>query len=344
MSQPEFRGLIHSYSPLLTTLAISYIPKQTDYIAKDLFPGVPVANSFGIYKKIPRGAFLRPVAKKLANKEAAPLGGFEYQEANFNVETYGLATDWTDRDLNAADVGGIGSAQLIRHKTLYVTQQALLRREIDTAALVRLTGSWTVNYTGVASAPSSVQFIKWSDYTGSDPVADVLRWKEDFKLRTGFYPNVLMLAPKVWRSLSQHPDLMDRVKYGGNNDRPATVTLQAVAGLFEIEKIIIPGGVVNSAEEGQADVIGYIWGDDCWIGYVSDAPSTETPSAGYHFLWTGAGVASSPVPFQGQVNNEGMHIRRYIDQRTAAYYVESRLFSTANITAADLGSTIKSVI
>lgn len=348
MPQPEFRGLTGSYSPLLTTLAISYLGGiQEDYVGRRLFPGVPTANSFGIYKKIPRGSFLRSKAKKLANNEAAPIGGFDYAEDNFSVDTYGIAANWTDKDLNAAQVGGIGAANLVRHKTLYVTQQAMLRLEQDTATLTRNFGSWSTNYTGIASgggAPTSAQFIKWSDYLNSDPVSDFKRWKESMKLATGYDPNKFLLTRAPWRILSEHPDIIDRIKYTGTSSAPAKVSLQTVAALFEIDEIIVPGGVINSAEEGQPDAVDWIWGADCWLGYTTAAPSIDNPSAGYHFNWTGAGMGTSPAAFQGQVNDEGMHIRQYTENRPAAYFVESNLFTTPKVTATDLGNAITSVI
>lgn len=346
MPMPEGRRLTQGISPILTNMAMSYLPGLNGFIARRVFPRVTVNVPFGLYNVLPRGDFLRPVVKKLANNEAAPIGGFKFTQDVFNTEEYGIAANWTDRDLNAAAAGGMGGAGLIRAKVLYVTMQSLLGLEMDTAALVRNAANWAGSVQGVSATPGAGQMLKWTD-----PASDPIGWFKDQRLASqlgsGFAFNKAIIPLTVIRHLSEHPDFIDRVKYGGNNGRPAQVDMSAIADLLGIGEIIVPGqdggGVVNLAEEGDTDNIGWIWGNDVWLGYTPDTPSMEMPSAGYHFAWNGA-QGEGPQPFQGPSNDDGLFIRRYTENRPAAYFVESRYYTVPKVTAAGLGFLFKDAV
>ena len=342
MPMPEGRRLTQNVSPVLTNMAMSYLPGLTQFVARRVFPRVTVNAPTGVYNVLPRGDFLRPVVKKLANNEAAPIGGFNFDQDVYDTAEYGIAANWTDRDLVKANVGGIGAAGLIRAKVLYVTIQSLLGLEIDTANIIRTAANWAGSVTGVAAAPGAGQTLQWSN-----PASDPIGWVKDIvlaqSLATGFPINKAIIPPAVIRQLTEHPDFIDRVKYGGNNGRPAQVSMEAIQDLLGIPEIIVPGGVVNLAEEGLADQIDWIWGKDMWFGHTPDSPSMEMPSAGYHFAWNGQD-GTVPAPFQGQANENGLFIRRYTTDRPAAYFVESRYYTVPKATAPALGYLFKDAV
>lgn len=359
MPQPEGSQLTHSISPLLTTIALGSIPSimgptsagGLGLIAKRVFPNLPVAAPSGTYNIWKRGDFLRREMKKLANFEAPPIIGLSTTTGNFSVSRYGVSTLWTAMDLANARIGGMTDTAFINAKNLLVTTNALLELEIQTAALIQTAGNWTTTYAGVASGPSASQFIAW-DQAASAPVDDVILWKEAARLLTGFVANTMILPIQVYNALRKNASLIDRIKYGGTMDRPTTVTLQQMIGLFELD-IIIPEAVYNTAKEGQADSFTYIWNKNVWIGYVAPNPSRDTPSAGYHFSWTGDTTAGLPngVPagrgpnnFGSAMNDQGLFIKRYFTDRPSAEWVDCEIFTTPNITAADMGIVLTAVI
>lgn len=343
MPMPEGRRLTQNVSPVLTNMAMSYLPTLTQFIARRVFPRVTVGAPTGVFNILPRGDFLRKEVKKLANYEAAPIGGFNFDQGVYDTAEYGIAANWTDRDLVKANVGGIGAAGLIRAKTLYVTIQSLLGLETDTADLVRNPANWSTNYIGVSGAPSAPgETVPWND-PASDPIGFVKDLKLSFQLATGFPLNKAIMPPTVIRWLTEHPDFIDRVKYGGNNGRPAQVDMNAIQDLLGIDEIVVPGGVVNLAQENQPDQIGWIWGNDIWFGHVPASPSMEMPSAGYHFAWNGQD-GTVPAPFQGTANENGLFIRRYTQERPAAYFVESRYYTVPQVTGPGLGILFKNAV
>jgi hypothetical protein len=338
MPQPEGNGLRQDFSPRLTNMALGYIPSLTQFVGRQVAPSVPVGAQDGSYNIFPRGEWLRVQGKKLANAEPAPLGGFKFSKGTYSVDEYGLAANWTARDLNNAAVGGISPAKLKQMKTEFVTFQAHLSLEIDIAAVVRTGANWTTTHAGVASGPTGTQFLRWDD-AASNPISDVKDWKEEMRAATGFKPNKMMLPIPVKDALAEHPDIIDRIKYTGSNGSPAKVNLQTLAELFELDQIIVPEGVKNTANENATDAISDIWGKDVFLFFTPPAPSNEVPSALYRFSWTGAAdsMGQSPQPFGGRLNSEGLFIRNYITEREAAEWVESRWYTVPKATGAGLG-------
>ena len=47
--------------------------------------------------------------------------------------------------------------------------------------------------------------------------------------------------------LCDDPDIVDRLKYGQTAPRPAQVTKEAMAALFELDEIMVMDGIYNAA-------------------------------------------------------------------------------------------------
>lgn len=364
MPMPEGSQLNRGFSPIMTTMAVSYLGEllpggrpggMGGFIGTLILPQIYTGSAVGTYVKWLRGDFRRLEAKKLANAEPAPVGGFVTGTGTFNTENYGIAANWTARDLADARRGGISDDQLIAGKNRYVVEQSVLRREVNAATLIQTAGNWTRTWAGVASAPVAANrtFLRWSD-AAATPVDDIIAMVEDFRSTTGFMPNTLQLSRTIWNALRKNASLIDRIKYGGTMDRPTQITMNQLKALFEIDNILIGDEQYNSAKEGAADVFVDIWDQNkMWLGYVDPNPMANRPSAGFHFTWvgdvgegipggrTGEGPQSFGMTPQGA---DGIYIRRYNTVRPAAEYVEAELWTKPNVVAADMGMTITAVL
>lgn len=353
MPMPEGSQLNQSISPMLTNIALDFIPKMDMFVAKQVFPNVPVASAIGIYNIWKQGDFFRRTMKKLGNAEGAPRGGFSTGSNTYAVGKYGLGTTYTAMDLANARRGGSSDQKLINAKTYYVTFQAMLELEMQTASLIQTAGNWSVSVAGVASGPVvGTSFIAW-DQAAATPVDDIIYLKNVMRLATGYEPNTMIIPYVVWLKLRSNLQLISRIVYGGTMDRPTQITLNQLKALFEIDNIIIPKGVYNSAAEGQTDVLTDIWGKQVWLGYVTDAPSNDTPSAGYHFSWVGdttvglpAGVSpgQGPNSFGSVTSPEGIFIRTYLENHPSQQVIESELWTTPNVVSSALGILMTAVI
>lgn len=353
MPMPEGAQLNQNVSPMLTNIALSFIPDLTDMVAKQVFPNVPTASPSGTYNIWKNGDFLRRSMKKLGNYEAPPIGGFSTGKGTFAVSHYGEATVYTNQDLAEARRGGMADQQLINAKVKYVTTQAVLELELQTAALVQTAGNWTFAPTSVQSNPvAGTSYIAW-DQAASTPIDDVAAWSELMRLATGFAPNKLVIPQPVWLALRKNQQLLSRIIYDGQQNKPAQVQLDQLRQLFQIDNIVIAKAVYNTAPEGQVDAFAYIWSKHVWLGYVAAVPSTTEPSAGYHFSWTGdvtvglpAGVPSGagPQSLGSVLSPEGIFIRTFHENRPDAQFVESDLWTTPNVTAASLGCLFQNTV
>ena len=122
---------------------------------------------------------------------------------------------------------------------------------------------------------------QWSDYAESDPLSNLRTARSTIKGATGQTPNLAFFGFQTWEQLRFHPDVVDRVKYVGTVD-PGAV-LRAVAQLLDVERVVVGDAVQNTANEGQADSLSYIWGKHAWLAYVAPRPSLVLPAFGYTF-------------------------------------------------------------
>lgn len=353
MPMPEGSQLNQSVSPMLTNIASNFIPKMTDFIGKSVFPNVPVASATGTYNIWLQDDFMRRSMKKLANAEPTPIGGFSTDKGTYAVARYGLGANYTAQDLAEARRGGTNEQMLINNKVWYVTYQAVQELELQTATLITTSGNWDLAVTGVTTgAVAGTSFLQWDQPT-SQPIDDVMDLMERMRLATGRAPNKMIIPQVVWISLRKNPQLLSRIIYDGQQTKPAQVTLNQLQQLFEIDNILIAKGVYNSAAEGATKSNGYIWGKFVWLGYVTDVPSVNEPSAGYHFSWVGdttnglpQGVPAGQGPntWGSVLSPEGVFIKHYHTDRPDAMWVDGELFTTPNVVAKSLGTLMTGVI
>jgi hypothetical protein len=159
--------------------------------------------------------------------------------------------------------------------TNFVTDQILKRQELDVINELFANGHWSSSAT-----PSPL----WSDDT-SDPLGDIETGINTVEKAIGRVPNVGVIGRGLWRYLKNHPDVLERLKYGGNTANPAYVTAEGIAALVGLEKLLVARSIYDTAAEGKTSTLAYMAGDSMWVGYVAAAASLDTPSAGYVFTW-----------------------------------------------------------
>lgn len=193
----------------------------------------------------------------------------------------------------------------------YCTDRLLLRLERDVAGQVFGTG-WSGSAT-----PS----VLWENDT-SDPIGDILNAKMNVVGTIGREPNVGVMGYQVYRELRDHPDLLDRIKY----TQKGVITVDLLAGLFDLDKLLVGTAIYNSAAESATVSLSYIWGKHLWLGYVPDAAGLLIPASGYVFVWKDRKVE-----------------RFREDQEHNDVFTASMNWAT-KITASDAGYLCKSVV
>lgn len=316
-------GDVHVNTPL-TNISIAFLQNAMNFVADRVFPNIPVNKQSDRYYTYDRGMFNRDEMKLRA--PGTESAGVEYTVDNtptYFADPYGIHHDIPDQRRSNADA----VLDPDREATELVTHKALIRREKLWAAKYFAGSLWTTDLDGVNATPGAGEFLQWDD-AASTPIEDIRAQKSTILELTGYEPNTLVLGYPVWLALSDHPDIVDRIKYGQTPGSPAVVSLQAVAALLEVERVVVMKAIENTADEGAANSHSFIGGKKALLCYAAPSPGIMTPSAGYTFSWTGYLGAGAM----------GGRIKRFRMEHLSSDRVEMEMAFDQKLVAADLGA------
>ena len=299
----------------LTNLAIAYIQRQDIYIASKVFPIVPVDKQSDKYWIFNKNDWYRDEAQKRADSTESAGSGFTLSQDSYFADVWAFHKDLGAQTAHNADAG----LKLETASVEFVTQRLLLRQEIQ----------WVNDFftTGVWGTDTTVTNL-WSNYTSSDPQADIEAAKELILATTGQLANTMVLGYTTYRYLKAHPIIREQFKYTSS----ANITLALLAQVFEVENIYVAKAIKATNIEGAASAYAFTHGKHAWIGYVNPSPGAMQPSAGYTFSWDYASVGAGVVV-------DSFEIR---EKKTTRYEGESAWDN--KVTGADLGVFFPSVV
>lgn len=315
---------LHVNTPL-TNISVAYLQDQDVYIADRVFPRVPVNKQSDLYWKYHKSEWRRTDVERRAPSTESPGVGWNVETDQYFAHVYAVHKDIDDQLRANAD----DAFNMDRDATRFVTDQLLLKRDIDWANTYFVSGVWDQELQGVASSPSSGQFLQW-DQSGSDPIGDVTTAVIQQRESTGKAPNVLVMNPYVLHALRQHDDILDRIKY----TQRGIVTEDLLASLFGVNRILVTWATQNASERYQDPsatddnaAYSFINGRHAALYYANESPSLMTPSAGYTFTWNG---------YLGG-NDRGVRIKRFRQEAIASDRVEGEMTYDMKVVSSDCG-------
>jgi hypothetical protein len=328
MTQPTARA-VHVDQPL-TNISIAFLQNANNFVASRVFPNIRVQKQSDVYFRYDRGFFNRNLAKLRAPATEAAIAGFGLDTDSYMAKVVSLKAQLAWQVMANADT----PVQLERANTEMLLHQMLINKEVDWATRYFTTGIWSTNYTGGTGTNDTPL---WSDATNGMPIEDIRKAKTDILESTGFEPNTLVLSQRVMDALVDHPDIIDRIKYSGGvgNQNPARTSVQALAQLFEVERILVMRAIQNTAAEGDTNAHSFIGGKNALLTYVPPTPGLMTPSAGYTFTWSG---------YQGASNEFGVSVTRREREIIKATEVETEMAFTHQLVAPDLGALFAGIV
>lgn len=319
MSNPV-PGDVHVNTPL-TNISIAYLQDASNFIATKVFANIPVAKQSDRYYTYARGEFNRDEMRERAPGTESAGGSYTLDNTpTYFARVYAFHKDIPDQVRSNADA----VINPDREATEYVTHKALIKREKIWAANYFATGVWTNETT-----PANL----WDTASGT-PIEDVRGAKSTVLESTGMEPNTLVLGKTVYNALIDHPDVVDRIKYGQTPGAPAMANLEALMKLLEVERIFVMKSIENTAAEGATASHSFIGGKHALLCYSAPRPGIMTPSAGYTFSWTGFTGAGA----------EGNRIKRFRLEQLESDRVEVQMAFDLKLVAADLGYFFLSVV
>lgn len=283
---------------VLTQMALGY--KPTGFIADMISPVVRVQKQTDIYTEFDRGRRLRIQDTQRAPGTPAHRVEQDVGSATYHCKNYALSYPVTIEDKANADPMFL--------RDLYNARAELLIDDLKMDKEARVANQ--INNTANVGSSSAVN----SAWNGAgDPLGDINAAIDNVKYANGIDgPNLIIFGPRAWDSFRR--DTTVRNLINGNNNGGGYVNEAQVRNLLNVDKILVAGAFVNSADDGQSENIQSMWNDNVAVIYNSPRPNRERPSFSYEFRWVGNGLADMTVerhPFNTRTKSEDVEVGYY---------------------------------
>lgn len=269
--------------PILTAVARA-VALQAAMVANVLFPRVDVGQRGGRIVSFSNEHF------KLYNTKRAPGANtkrieFGYSSTPFALVDYSLEGSVPIELMQEANA--VPGIDLARGAIMQVRETQEIEREVEAAGLATNAASYAAsNKVTLAGAD------QWSDPT-SDPFGDISAAREAVRAQIGVRPNKMVIGPKVRTALSNHPDVLARLRGGAGADSTdrAPATLPELARVFELEEVVEGGAIYHN---GSAFVD--VWGTFAVLAYTIPRAQAAmgSPSFGYTYQLAGYPIVEEP--------------------------------------------------
>jgi hypothetical protein len=315
MPQPT-QNQVH-VDAILTNISVAYMQQQDNFIASKVFPVVPVSKQSDKFFTYTKNDWFRDEAQRRADATESAGGGYNLSTDTYQADVYAFHKDIGDQTRANADA----PINVDREAAEFVTSRLMLKMETQFVSSFFGTGVWATDDT-----PSNL----WRDYTSSDPLNDVESGKRAILATTGFAPNTLVLGYDVFKTLKNHPDLVDRIKYTSAQ----TLTEGLMGSLFDIDRVLVAKAVKATNNEGGTAAYDFTHGKNALLCYSAPSPGLLQPSAGYVMSWTGVSGGLGATIGTSRLRLDAFKADR----------VESEVAFDMKVIGADLGYFFSSVV
>lgn len=322
---------VHVNTPL-TNISVAFMQSSEGFVASQVFPTVPVQKQSDRYWTYNRGDFNRDEMEKRADGTESAGSGYRVDSTpTYFADVWSLHKDIGDQ--TRANYDSVLNAD--RDATNWLSTKGLIKQEVEFASNYLQTGIWDQDFAGVSGAPGGGQFQQWNE-ADSTPIEDIRAEMTAQQLRSTFRPNTLLFTQQVLDALVDHPDIVDRVKYG-TQSQVSTVDISELRALWKIERILVMSGIVNAAQRGLTteEQNQFIAGRVAWLGYAAPAPGLMVPTAGYTFRWRG---------LMGSVGDSGTTISKFRMRELKADRVEIEMAFDQKVVATEMGTLFNNAV
>ena len=254
---------------ILSNMTVAFMQEAYAFVAGRAFPTVNVQKQTDKYFTYSQADFFRDQVQRRADGTESAGTGYSLSTATYNAEVYALHKDIGDQTRANADI----PLNMDMDATRFLSQQMLIRQEVQWASDAFTTGVW-----GTDATPGTL----W-DAASSTPIADVETAKNTVLTNTGYVPNTVIMSYKVFSALVDNSDIVDRIKYTSQE----SVTEELLARLFGVDRVLIMAATYNTAAEGATASYSLVGDKDVLVCYTPANPGLMVPSAGYNMVWTG---------------------------------------------------------
>ncbi len=297
--------------PELTAIAIAY--RNARLIADDVLPRVGVGvQTFKYLKHTKEDRFTIPDTK-VGRKSAPNEVDFSATEVEASTQDCALDDPIPQADIDNAPV----NYDPLGNSAEGLTDLIMLDREKRVADLVFDAAQYATANKATLSGTS-----QWSDFTNSDPVANLMTGLDACIMR----PNVMVIGRAAFTKLAMHPKIAKAVL--GNAGDVTIATRAQLAALFELEDVLVGEGWLNTAKKGQAASMARVWGKHCALVYRNRTANTRGGTtfgftAQFGSRISGAEADSKIGMRGGQRVRVGESVKELITANDLGYFIQN---------------------
>lgn len=310
---PDISAVHHDIA--LTNVSLAY--QNAAYISSIISPEIGVrkqSNKYFVYDPM-RDSARQSVDHRAPGTEANEVN-FDLSSESYYCDDHALESTIPDEERENAD----SPLQPETDRTEFLTDKILLNQEINVSNILR--DDTVVPFHNIASPTS-----RWDD-DAIDPVTDVETARAAIVDGTQQMPNTLILPFDVYQKVRNNPNVTDRIAYS----RLGVFGPQELAQLFDVERVLVPRSVKNTATTGQPASLESIWGKDALMLYVPPRAGLKTIAPLMTFVWSqGAGTRGTSVQTWREEARKSTMVRvqKYYDVKltapSAAYLIKNAI-------------------
>lgn len=249
----------------LRDISLAYMNTQEDFIARKVAPAVNVVKESA--KILSYGAD----SIRIVNTVRAVGGNSNQVELTTSDATAYFLEDHAVHDyISREDYDNADLPQQPQVDTFeHLAQLLMVAEEYAVATVVQTAGNYASTNKLALSGGA-----RWSDYTNSNPIKNILDAVSAVRGVTGKIPNTMVLPFDVMMTLLSHPKILDR--FPGASVVTIDMIKNAFAALFGVSEILVGKAIYNSAAKGATLDIGDMWTNTCALFYREQKPTLKS--------------------------------------------------------------------
>ena len=296
--------------------------QASGFIGAQALPVITSAKQTGPFGKIPVEQLLQSPDTSRAPGSGYSRGHFTFSTDTFATEEHGWEEPVDDREAQMYS-DYFDAEQIATARAMGFVLRAAEERA---ASLLFNASTWT---------PTAVT-NEWDDYANATPVQDVEAAVQRVYAASGLWANTLIVSRKVFRNLRMTDEVRNRISSSGagSPSRASDVTVDMLATVFDLPKILVGGGTKNTANPGAAATLDGIWDDEyAMVAKTADTSDIREPCVGRIIHWQedGSEIDGRVETYRDEtIRSDVVRVRHDVDEKVL-YTEAAGLLS--NITA-----------
>lgn len=275
------------------------------FVWDQLMPVFDVASASGTFGII-------PIEQLLQSRDTLRAPGSGYNRGKFTFTTGSYAT----REHGAEEPVDDNEAAMFRE---YFDAEVIAALRARHAVLANAEAR-VINAL-LANANTANATVKWDLPATAKPIDNVEVAVNAIYDRTGVWPDTIGMSRKTFRLLRNVDQIRDRIEStgAGSPTKATDITVQMLAAVFDIPKIVIAGSSRNTANAGQPAALGQIW-DQTKVIVCKTAGGNDfrEPCIGRTFHWSadGSSVSGTVESYRDEtVRGDIVRVRHQVEEK-----------------------------